>query len=76
MKVETVEVKTFNPVRITLETQDEVDRLFAILNFAPIEEAVDLNEDNWDFLYSELKKYKTDCYLKYHSKLDGSIQRR
>ena len=74
MKVETVEVKAFKPIRITLETQDEVDRLFAIMNFVPIKNALDLYEDNWALLWHELRGRKTECYLKYHCKLDTILK--
>ena len=72
-----VEVKTeFRPVHITLETQDEVDRLFAIVNFVPIKEALGLYRDNWALLWNKLCSLRSNNYSKYHDALDSSIQRR
>jgi hypothetical protein len=46
MRVEKQAVKpAFEPVAIILETQEEVDKLYAVLNYAPITDAVRM--DNW-----------------------------
>lgn len=44
--------KEFTPVNLVLETQEEIDKTAAILNFAPICDAVSLKEE-----YEILKKY-------------------
>ena len=72
MKVELVE-KEFKPVKITLETQDEVDRLFAIINFIPIDEVLNLHEDNWALLWDELNQCKSSGYNKYHDRLSAIV---
>lgn len=63
----------FNPVVLTLETQEEVDKLFAIFNNARISSIL-----NIDTAYKHLKPFVKDSndsmhssWGKYHTKLCG-----
>lgn len=67
MKVE--RMKEFMPVHITLETQDEVDALYAVVNFTPICNAIKVISD----LHAEFSC--SDRYKKYHNKLSESLER-
>ena len=77
MKVETVE-GVFKPVRITLETQDEVDCLYALLNFSPIGDIIRRGSasPDWCVLYDKLSVYRSLNYSRYQDQLDKGLQRR
>lgn len=70
MKAERKNYK-FDPVILTLETQEEVDKMFAIFNCSRIVEALDAgvftNKHAW---YKELMPFKDEeCSTKWHAKL-------
>lgn len=56
----------FEPVVMTLESQEEVDKLFAVFNFTPISRA--LNLGGW---LEVLNRFKTSAYVQYHARLEG-----
>jgi len=73
MKVETT--KIIAPVKITLETQEEIDLLFSILNFVPITQALEIrNQKPWDMLYNKLSDASSEKYMDYHWKLDRKLK--
>ncbi len=63
--------KSFEPITLTFESQDEVDLLFSILNHFAIFNALKLNGTKWDKLRLELPK--SENYKKYHIMLCNSI---
>ncbi len=73
MKIKSV--KQTNPLSITLETQEEIDQLFAILNFSPIASAINLEKNNWGDLRNELNSCKTSDYNIWHDKLENELGR-
>jgi len=68
MKVEQ-EKEMFVPVVITLETQEELDEIFAVFNYAPINRCL----NNLKGLYNKLLGYRTDAYLHTHRKLQSNV---
>ena len=72
-EIETVTTCKKDGVSIFLEDQDEIDELYAILNFAPIVDA--LASDFVASLYNNLSDYKTLDYTVFHEKLRGGIRR-
>lgn len=56
----------FNPITITLESQSEVDRIFALLNFIPLSNALLLGE-KWELL----NPYISFRYQHWHKKLNA-----
>ena len=68
MKARRDNKKIFEPVIVTLETQDEVDKLLAILIYSPIVETLDI-VDWWE----SLKDYSSDNYDMFHSKLGDAF---
>lgn len=64
MKVKRTKEEQFVPVIITLETQDEVDQLFGVCNFAPLCDVIDIiNKLNKSLdVFQDLKK--SDKYFK------------
>lgn len=57
-----VEVRNlFKPVTIVLENQDEINKMFAIASFSPIDDAVGLEE-----LWNKLKDHSTDGWERYY----------
>ena len=70
MKAERIEPQVeFVPVVITLETQEEVDKMFAVLVHCKINTAVSMN--NW---WKALNSYKTNDYRVYFDKLDEVVK--
>ena len=67
MKVEKVD--KFEPVQITLETQQEVDALYAVANFAPVGEVIGM----LDQLRIELPN--SPGYSVYHERLDKGMEK-
>lgn len=55
--------KAFKPVHIVLESQEEVDKMFALFNHGPISNALQLGD-----LYGDFPK--TEGYGEWHVKLD------
>lgn len=56
-----VEVRNlFKPVTIVLENQDEINKMFAIASFSPIDDAVGLEE-----LWNKLKDHSMDRNREY-----------
>ena len=69
MKVEQTKLKPiFDPVVITLETQEEVDKLFAIVNFVPIHDLLEMNK-----LREGLLEFKSVNYIGFHNKLKDRL---
>ena len=64
MRVEVTEPKKFQPVKLVLETQEEVDKLFAIANFTPLAKLLDI-ENVWELLDVR----KSEAYVQYHDLL-------
>ena len=60
----------FQKVRIALENQEEVDQMFALLNYIPIKRALVHFNREWDNLYEILLQHKSEGYNKVHEKLD------
>ena len=58
----------FVPVILTLETQEEVDKLFAVFNFVPIANLL-------GFKFQVLEEFQKD-YTQYHRELNKLISRR
>jgi hypothetical protein len=65
MKVSREVIEKFVPVVVTLETQDEVDKLFAVVNFIPIARIV----DDDDKLFNLREGMESNGYSKYHKQL-------
>ena len=65
MKIKTIEEQKFTPITITLETQEEVDKLYTLANHAYIDRAIGLHE-----LYLGLQPYRnSQNSVKYHTRL-------
>ena len=60
----------FQKVRIALENQEEVDQMFAVLNYILIKRALVHFNREWDDLYEVLLQHKSEGYNKVHEKLD------
>lgn len=54
-------------VHIVLETQEEIDQLFAILNHTPIGRAIKIRTNSWENLRQNLPK--TENYQQWHVRL-------
>ena len=68
MKVEQ-DKADFREVIITLESQDEVDQLFALVNFTPVTECLPVTGK----LFTELKELRTDGYRKHFNVVEETI---
>jgi len=73
MKVEGKK-EEFKPVVITLETQDEVDQMYAVANFDPLGSLFD--EGGFGKLWEKLKEFKSQGYQKWFDKINSSIRTR
>ena len=67
MKVE--RMSKFEPVKITLETQEEVDAIYAVANFTPIGEAVQL------FARLQEQMPHSSEYRDYHERLGRVLEK-
>ena len=72
MKVKTI--NQFTPVQITLETQEEVNQLFAVLNFNPVAEAIKSEGHVWQELREHLYAIQNG-YSQWHKKLLDKFER-
>jgi len=59
----------FAPITLTLESQAEVDKIFALLNFVPINEGLKLDH-GWE----KLGPFKSENYRVYHEILDDLLK--
>jgi|GEM_PF-2601953 len=76
MKVERIEPKpVFRPVVLTLETQEEVDKLYAMFNYNAITEAlgIDTLGSRW---WKKLNPFTSCGRNKFHQQLVNNIMRR
>ena len=74
MRVDIIEPPVLNPVKITLDTQEEIDQLYALLDYSPIRTALNINKGSgWDDLHNYLAdfKFKSEDYKKWESRLQG-----
>lgn len=69
------EEKEINPVVIVLETQAEVDQLFAVMNYTAIK--ITLSDSNlwWQDVYDFLLAKKSTDFENYHIKLENNIKK-
>jgi len=63
----------FKPVQITLETQEEVNELFAVLNHTAISRVLQKRNKNWYHLWSFLHESKITEYGALHMELQISL---
>lgn len=64
-----IEQRDFKPVVLILESQEEIDKVFSLVNYTPICKALKLGE-----LYELLFTFKTDGYQTYHKILDTCVK--
>jgi len=68
----------FKPVYIVLDSQEEVDMLFSVVNFSPIKEALDAHDGvmgTFGMLHGELEVHSSQGYKKFHKSLDKYLRR-
>ena len=67
--------ETFTPIHVVLESQEEVNAIFSILNFSPVAEAFDCLgvASSLSRLRHILSEYNTPAYEEYHKMLDDTI---
>ena len=57
------------PITIILEKQEEIDQLYALLNYNEIFLAIDADRNDWNKIYNFLEKRKTTSYDHWHMRL-------
>lgn len=73
MKVKTCE--KISPVEIILETQEEIDQLYAILNYTPIMNAIGNDSPDWFKVRNALANQRSENYTTWHNKLRDDLGR-
>lgn len=71
-----MEITTLNivsPVKIVLQTQKEIDQLYALLNYVPIMAAIE-DDDGWLLVREVLMKQRSNDYLKWQEKLSRVLK--
>lgn len=61
--------KVFEPVKVVLETQEEVNAFYALINHSSIVQAIPVFEGWWN----KLTKFTTPDYQNIHKKLNDSV---
>ncbi len=61
--------KRFESVALILETQEEVDKVFALSNYSTLQDALGLYD-----LYRALHPYRFNGYGAYHDKIDKLLK--
>lgn len=61
MEITTLDI--ISPVKIVLQTQKEIDQLYALLNYVPIMEAIE-DDDDWLLVREVLMKQRSNDYVK------------
>jgi hypothetical protein len=72
MEITTLDI--ISPIKIVLQTQEEVDQLYTLLNYIPIMAALE-DDDGWLLVREVLMKQKSNDYLKWHEKLSRVLER-
>lgn len=70
MEITTLDI--ISPVKIVLQTQEEIDQLYALLDYGPIKAAME--DDGWLFVREVLMKQRSNDYLKWHEKLSHVLK--
>jgi len=65
-----------NPVVITLETQEEIDQMYALLNFAPVLDIMRDMDQEWYKVYKFLHEVSTEDYHKFFNMLNEGLDRK
>jgi len=67
--------KEFTPIQIVVETQEELDKLFAVFNNSKIADVLEIScaksSNPW---WEKLEKYKTDRATEWHEKLEELVR--
>ena len=66
MEITTLDI--ISPVKIVLQTQEEIDQLYALLNFGSIMAAIE-DDDGWLLVREVLMKQRSNDYLKWQERL-------
>lgn len=59
----------FIPVEIVLESQEEVDKMFAVMNHATLAKALKFSHEDWE----QLDKFRSMNYIDFHNALEKVI---
>lgn len=60
----------FKPVKLVLETQEEVDKVYSLLNHLDLAECLDIVG-----IFEILQPYRSKDYTKYHEKLQELLRK-
>ena len=64
-------MEVLTSIKLILQTQEEVDQLYAILNYAPIMAVIE--NDTWLSTRAALQKHRSTRFLKWHKKLESVL---